>query len=1569
MFGLVQNLKTVMENDTSWLSEQHLDGFCDTPIWDTDLTWHGSWPQFTECFRSTVLVWVSCGWLWLCAPFYTCYLAGLPTTVSGRSFSWLVLVRLNLLLLLVALSVVNFINAAGHAHGDVHRLLKADVFAPVVMALTLVLAVVFTVAERRKRLVTSGILFIFWLLNTISYIIMFYTLLELEVYHSDVFTFVIFCCQLLCCLLEFCLQFRAEQPILSHSSAKKPSPEIGASFPSRLTFWWLNSLMSQGYKQPLTEEVMPDLHPRDKSETVVPRFLRSWTRALSSWKRKSSTVGRPGLRWEADTPAESDEQTPLLHSPRQKSQDQGRPAGEKTEKTSVGPSLNWVLVRTFWKELLLSQIWKLFADILTFCSPLILGKLVDFVQEPHSQSWNGYVFAGALFASTVIHSILFHQVFHHSTSLGLRLRASLISAVYRKSLTMNNLARKESTIGEVVNLMSVDAERVENVMSYLWAVWSSPLQIIVSLYLLYSYIGVSMFAGAAFLTLLIPANGYITAKLGDLQSRLMQHKDQRMKVMNELLSGIKIIKLFAWERRFERRILGIRDKELQMLRWGAILTSLLTFSWTAAPFVVSLLSFLCYVYITDRHYLDPKTAFVAISLFDILRYAINFAPMIVTDLLKAFISTCRIGRFLCHDDLDKDSVTHIRDAENVICVTNGTFSWSPEASPTLRSINVTVEEESLVAVVGTVGSGKSSLLSAMLGDMKKLEGTVSVRGTVAYVPQQAWIQNDSVRNNILFGQAMDTELYNKCVDACALRPDLDMLPAGDRTEIGERGINLSGGQKQRVSLARAVYAQADIYLLDDPLSAVDSHVGQHIFDHVIGHSGLLHGKVRVLVTHGIQYLAFTDHIIVMTDGQVSEAGHYEQLLSHKGAFARLITTFLAQENDNDNAQSEELQELKQQVLRSLSEAEDDGEASQPQMSPLSPKDILKQFSVTVSQIIEHSDVPKEEGKILVQQASQHSDLIEEETVGVGNVKFSVFKQYIKSVGYVYVLLIVIMYGLYTGSSMSALIFLSSWTDDPDLANFTRWPPDSSARRHQNDYYISIYGLFGFLQTVFVMGFSMVESLRAVAASRALHGSMLARILHAPMSFFDTTPMGRIINRFSKDLDDVDNEIPMTFIMWMDCVFFVASTIIVISYSTPIFLAFLLPIVALYYFVQRFYIATSRQLKRLGSKTRSPIFNHFSETLTGASVIRAFDAQARFVSDSEARVDANQIFMFINYTCNRWLGFRLESVGNLILLLAATIAVATRDSISGGVVGLSVTYALQITESLNWLVRMTSDLETQIVSVERIIEYTEVSMEADWDSHIYRSPDGWPGQGRLQVENLRLRYRDGLDLVLRGISFEISPGEKVGIVGRTGAGKSSLTLALFRLVEPAGGRILIDDVDICRLGLHDLRSKITILPQDPVIFAGSLRDNLDPFSEHPDSAIWQALDHAHLRRFVENLPNKLDHECGEAGENLSVGQRQLLCLGRALLRKTKILVLDEATAAVDMETDELIQATIRHEFQDCTILTIAHRLHTVLDYHRILVLDKGEVREFDSPQVLLKNPTSLFYSMAEAAGLV
>ncbi|KAK7108692.1 hypothetical protein V1264_016377 [Littorina saxatilis] len=888
--------------------------------------------------------------------------------------------------------------------------------------------------------------------------------------------------------------------------------------------------------------------------------------------------------------------------------------------------------------------------------------------------------------------------------------------------------------------------------------------------------------------------------------------------------------------------------------------------------------------------------------------------------------------------------------------------WNPDLGPTLKDVNLQIPAGGLVAVVGQVGAGKSSVISAIIGDMIKVQGQVVVKGSVAYVPQQAWIQNDTVRNNILFGESMRQRDYDECVEACALSPDLDILPAGDLTEIGERGINLSGGQKQRVSLARAVYSDADVYLLDDPLSAVDSHVGKHIFEEVIGRSGLLKHKTRILVTHGVHWLPLVDQVIVLKNGQVSEIGSYDELLSHNGAFAQFLKTYFLQEAHDEDEDDPEVRELKRMMLQRLESVTDD-DLTDEDASRLERKKSVS------SEPAEKKETDKErEKKDELKEALGKDKLIEEEKVEIGKVRWDVFKEYGKSVGYVYALIIVVVYLLYEASAVLANIWLSQWTDDPDLNNLTVFPANSSERLDRNNYYLYLYGGFGAAQTIFVIIYSAIESLRTVHASRVIHHKMLSRIFRAPMSFFDTTPIGRIVNRFSQDIDAIDTELPMTFLMGLDCACIVLSTLIVISYSTPYFLVAVLPLFVLYMLIQRFYIPTSRQLKRLESKTRSPIYNYFGETISGASVIRAFGKQTRFIEESERRVDSNQVFGFSSYTANRWLGFRLEFLGNVIVLVAATVAVALKDTITGGLVGLSVSYALEITTNLNWLVRMISDLETQVVSVERVKEYTELATESAWSRKGHRPPMSWPQHGEVKIENLSLRYRPDLDLVLKDISCTIESGQKVGIVGRTGAGKSSLTLALFRLIEPAAGVIRLDNVNIANLGLHDLRTKLTILPQDPVIFAGSLRMNLDPFGEYSDSQVWQSLEHAHLKAYVDSLPDSLEHECGEGGENLSVGQRQLLCLARSLLRKTKVLILDEATAAVDMETDELIQQTIREEFNDCTVLTIAHRLNTVMDYDRILVLDKGEVAAFDSPSNLLRDRDNIFFTMAQSAGL-
>ncbi|CAG2240979.1 ABCC1 [Mytilus edulis] len=905
-------------------------------------------------------------------------------------------------------------------------------------------------------------------------------------------------------------------------------------------------------------------------------------------------------------------------------------------------------------------------------------------------------------------------------------------------------------------------------------------------------------------------------------------------------------------------------------------------------------------------------------------YFINF---------QASVSIKRLNKFLSHDELDADNVFHDYSKNDAILVENGTFMWDPDIGECLKNIDLSVPEKSLVAIVGQVGSGKSSLMSAILGDMTKVKGTVNVKGSVGYVPQQAWIQNCTLQDNILFGNDMEQDKYHQVIDACALQPDLDILPAGDSTEIGEKGINLSGGQKQRVSLARAVYHDTDIYLLDDPLSAVDSNVGKHIFDQVIGKDSLLKDKTRVLVTHGVRWLPFVDKIIVMMDGAVSECGSYDELLSHDGAFAQFLKMYLIQTEDEEEEDPDE-KEIKAKILQRLTSiTSEDDESDKAVLSETDDKKILKRL---ISKDVEHPKSPElqrlkskeDELKQDEKKSTVDNKLITDEKMEEGNVRLGVFGTYARALGVPYTCIILILFALNQATSVFGNIWLSQWTSDTTLTNRSL-EPNSTVYRERNDYYLGVYGGTGIAIGIFLLSYVTLFMLRSVAASRKLHHEMLHSIIRAPMFFFDTTPIGRIVNRFSADIETIDNELPWTVQMFWDTAFMVVATFVVISYGTPLFMTVIIPF-AFFYFV-------AQTVKRLQSKTRSPVYNHFGETVSGASVIRAYGAQERFIETSDQRIDMNQRFSYASITANRWLGVRLEFLGNLTVFSAAmfaVISVVRGDGIDGAIVGLSISYALQ------------ANLVTN-----------------------YRPSPDWPQNGVVEFKRYSTRYRDGLDLVLKGIDTQINAGEKVGIVGRTGAGKSSLTLALFRLIEPASGRIIVDEENLYIMGLHDCRSKLTILPQDPVLFSGSLRMNLDPMDEYKETDLWKALEHAHLKEFVQNLPQKLEYDCGKGGLNLSVGQRQLICLARSLLRKTKILVLDEATAAVDMETDDLIQQTIKQEFADCTVITIAHRLNTVMDYDRIMVLDKGEIMEFDSPNELLKNTDGLFYQLAKDAGIV
>uniref|UniRef100_A0A674K4E7 Multidrug resistance-associated protein 1 n=1 Tax=Terrapene triunguis TaxID=2587831 RepID=A0A674K4E7_9SAUR len=1330
------------------------------------------------------------------------------------------------------------------------------VISPTVLGITMLLATFLIQYERMKGVQSSGVMLIFWFTALLCATIIFRS----KILHAlnlgaevDVFRYITFYSYFVLVLIQLILSCFPERPPLFSETVNDPipCPESSASFLSKITFWWITGLMIQGYRRPLEAKDLWSLNKEDTSEEVVQGLARYWEKEFEA----------------------------LIVKPSQR---------------NSAPSLLKVLYKTFGPYFLMSFLFKACHDLMMFSGPEILKLLINFVNDKDAPNWQGYLYTGLLFACACLQTLILHQYFHICFVTGMRLKTAVIGAVYRKALVITNSARKTSTVGEIVNLMSVDAQRFMDLATYINMIWSAPLQVILALYLLWQNLGPSVLAGVAVMILLVPVNAVMVAH--------MKSKDNRIKLMNEILNGIKVLKLYAWELAFKEKVLGIRQEELKVLKKSAYLAAVSTFTW------VALSTFAVYVLVDKNNVLDAQKAFVSLALFNILRFPLNILPMVISSMVQASVSLKRLRLFLSHEELEPDSIIRgsIKDG----------------------NINFTVPEGSLIAIVGQVGCGKSSLLSALLGEMDKREGYVAVKGSVAYVPQQAWIQNAALKDNIIFGREMKESQYKRVIEACALLPDIEILPSGDRTEIGEKGVNLSGGQKQRVSLARAVYCNTDVYLFDDPLSAVDAHVGKHIFDKVIGPKGILKNKTRVLVTHGVSFLPLMDTIIVMTDGKISEMGSYQELLNQDGAFAEFLRTYANADQDVENG-GKLIKKL--QLSNSSTYSGETGKS-------------LNQTSTT-----ELQKAPAEKNAW---------KLTEADTAKTGRVKATVYWEYMKAIGLFISFLSIFLFMCNHIAALASNYWLSLWTDDPVI---------NGTQQHTH-VRLGVYGALGMSQGIAVFGYSMAVSIGGIFASRHLHVGLLHSVLRSPMSFFERTPSGNLVNRFSKEMDTIDSVIPQIIKMFMGSLFNVIGACIIILLATPIAAIVIPPLGFVYFFVQRFYVATSRQLKRLESVSRSPVYSHFNETLLGVSVIRAFEEQTRFKQQSDLKVDENQKAYFPSIVANRWLAVRLECVGNCIVLFAALFAVIARNSLSPGLVGLSVSYSLQVTTYLNWLVRMSSEMETNIVAVERVKEYSEMEKEAPWCIEQTAPPNNWPHEGKVEFRGYGLRYREDLDLVLKNINVTINGGEKVGIVGRTGAGKSSLTLGLFRINESAEGEIIIDGVNVAKIGLHDLRFKITIIPQDPVLFSGSLRMNLDPFDKYSDEEIWTSLELAHLKNFVSSLPDKLNHECSEGGENLSVGQRQLVCLARALLRKSKILVLDEATAAVDLETDDLIQSTIRTQFEDCTVLTIAHRLNTIMDYERVLVLDKGEIVECDSPANLLQKK-GIFYSMAKDSGLV
>ncbi|KAG0629628.1 hypothetical protein M758_1G117700 [Ceratodon purpureus] len=1294
--------------------------------------------------------------------------------------------------------------------------------------------------------------------------------------------------------IEMSADEQMEEPLLNgaeHEKTEREHVELyeNAGFFSLAAFSWLDHLLRVGRRKPLEIKDLPPLPPEDSTEAMYEKFKSNW----DDLKQK------------------------------------------KPEET---PSLSLTLWNSFWPLVVVNAMFAFVNVLASYVGPYLINDFVEYLGGRRRFEHEGLTLVLVFSFGKLIENLAQRQWYYGIQYLCLKVEAALTVVVYWKALRLSNSARQSHTSGEIINYMSVDVKRISDFGWYLHRIWILPVEVSLALAILNRVVGMAWLAAlvAAVVTLLL--NTPLEKLQEKYQAAVMEAKDKRMKALSECLKNMRVLKLQSWEQRFLLRIEELRQSEYGWLFKDAIARALQVYIFWLAPVVISVSTFgACVLFgipLTSGRILS------AIATFRVLQEALSQFPELVSYIAQTRVSLERIWTFLQEEELPTDSVIHVPAEESggiAIEIEDGEFNWhsSDTELRTLTGINLRIKRGSRVAVCGTVGSGKTSLLSSILGEIPKLAGTVKVSGTTAYVAQSAWIQTGKVEDNIRFGKPMNRNLYESILSACSLRKDLELWAFGDQTEIGERGINMSGGQKQRIQLARALYQDTDVYLLDDPFSAVDAHTGAQLFQECI--LGMLASKTVVYVTHQIEFLPAADLILVLDKGTVVQAGKYDDLLQAGTNFQTLV-----------NAHNEAIDGMDVQELF------EDGELTIAE----EPSGI--ETYLAGSELQKQASLRKSSSVAMRKQASKREDdklettnrqLIDEEERETGSVGFGVYWAYATAVYKGALVAIVIVCQFSFMLLQLASNFWMAWAapareGDTGKASSTKL--------------ILVYTVLSVTSSLFVIVRSLSVYLCGLFISQKYFMDMVRCIFRAPMSFFDSTPVGRILNRASTDQTRMDMEIPSFLGSLASVSIQLVGVVVVMSAISWNVLLFFLPIVILVVWLQRYYMSSAREVARVMGIEKSPVLNHYGESIAGAATIRGFGQNQRFL---ETNIELFNVYArpaFLNFALIEWLIFRMELLCSIIFAFSLMIVLSFSDSIiDPSISGLAVTYGLNLNILIGWTIWTLCNVETRIISFERIQQYTRIESEPPLVIEEKRPAPSWPSEGTIQLQRLELRYTPRSPLVLHGITCTFHGGEKIGVVGRTGSGKSTLIQALFRMVEPSGGKIIIDGVDITTIGLHDLRTRLSIIPQDPTLFEGTMRSNLDPLLQHTDMEVWEALDKCQLGDVVRGKDGKLDAVFGENADNWSVGQRQLVCLGRALLKRTRILVLDEATASVDSATDNVIQRTLRTEFKDCTVVTIAHRIPTVVDSDKVLVLSDGRIAEFDTPATLLENKNSLF----------
>ncbi|KAH6672921.1 ABC multidrug transporter-like protein [Halenospora varia] len=1350
--------------------------------------------------------------------------------------------------------------------------------------------------------------------------------------------------------------------------SRTTSREYTAGFFSMVYFQWMAPLMSVGYKRPLEQNDIWTVNPDRTAEKMTEKLKASF--------KKRVTRG---------------DKYPLL----------------------------WALHETFQTEFWIGGMCQFFANLLQVISPYTLRYLIQFATDayraqqrgqpaPHIGKGIGLVI-GITFMQ-MCQSLGTNHFIYRGMMVGGQSRAVLIAIIFEKSMSISGRAKaggrslkengeeakqedgnanktkkgffgrekkpkgaKTGTAnagkgisgdgtgwanGKVVNLMSVDTYRVDQACGLFHLTWTAPIACVVTLVLLLVNLTYSALAGFALLVIGLPALTQAVKSLFKRRRKINKVTDQRVSLTQEILQAVRFVKYFGWETAFLNRLGEIRDREISAIQVLLAIRNAINAVSMSLPIFASMLAFVTYS-LTD-HGLAPAEVFSSLALFNSLRLPLNLLPLVIGQVTDAWSSVYRIQEYLMSEDQD-DEAKFDGETENAVDMEHADFTWertvtqdpdavkttgkkptkeeakaekkaekakkSMEVSPgvltpddgstlaedrepfKLQNMNFSIGRNELVAIIGGVGSGKSSLLAALAGDMRRTKGDVTIGASRAFCPQYSWIQNATVRENILFGKEMDRAWYKKVIDACALQPDLDMLPQGDKTEIGERGITVSGGQKQRLNIARAIYFDSDLILMDDPLSAVDAHVGRHIFDNAI--LGLLKDKARILATHQLWVLRRCDRIIWMDEGKIQAVDTFDNLMNGHPAFQLLMETTAVEEKHEkeDNVNDDEVEDEKKAIKK------------------------------------------KRKGPTLMQAEER----------AVKSVPWSVYVDYIRASGSLLNAPIVFLFLILSqGANIATSLWLSWWTSDKF--------------GYSKGIYIGVYGALGAAQALLLFFFALALTMMGTIASKTMLNRAITRALRAPMSFFDTTPLGRITNRFSRDVDVMDNNLTDAMRMYFLTLAMILSVFGLIIAYFHYFAIALGPLFLLFLFSASYYRASAREMKRFESVLRSHVFAKFSEGISGTACIRAYGLQQRFISDIRASIDEMNSAYFLTFANQRWLSTRLDIIGNLLVFVTGILVVTSRFNVSPSIAGLVLSYILSIVQMIQFTVRQLAEVENGMNATERL-HYYGTQLEEEAPLHTVDVRPSWPEKGEIIFNNVEMRYRANLPLVLSGLSMHVRGGERIGVVGRTGAGKSSIMSTLFRLVELSGGSITIDGLDISTIGLQDLRSGLAIIPQDPTLFKGTIRSNLDPFGEHTDLELWSALRQSDLVS-EDSAPTDsiqiqgrihLDTTVEDEGLNFSLGQRQLMALARALVRGSQIIVCDEATSSVDMETDEKIQRTIATGFKGKTLLCIAHRLKTIINYDRICVMDSGKIVELDTPFALYEQG-GIFRGMCDRSGI-